>query len=82
MTEILSQLHSFSLKELLEDASESISDTYDILKCGDGLVFLNCFIDSGKINNNLPDFTNNFRDIYPLGVNHPMLIVNHFLCVG
>ena len=25
---------------------------------------------------------NNFPDIYPLGANHPMLIVNHFLCVG
>ena len=59
LTEILFQLHSVSLKELLEDASESMSETYDILKCGDRSVFLNCFIDSGKINNSL-DFTDNF----------------------
>ena len=82
MKEILSQPHSVSLKELLEDASESISDLYSILKCGDGSVFLNCFMDCGKINNNVLDFTNNFPNIYPLGENHPMLIVNHFLCVG
>ena len=59
LTEILFQLYSVSLKELLEDASESMSETYDILKCGDRSVFLNCFIDSGKINNSL-DFTDNF----------------------
>ena len=39
MTEILSQLYGVSLKELLEDASKSISETYDILKCGNRSVF-------------------------------------------
>ena len=81
LTEILCQLHSVSLKELLEDASESIFETYDILKSGDRSVFLNCFIDSRKINN-LLEFTNNIPDIYPLGTNHPVLIVNRFLSVG
>ena len=35
LTEILSQLHSVSLKNLLEDASESISETYGNLKFDD-----------------------------------------------
>ena len=81
LTEILSELHSVSLKELLEDTPKSISDTYNIFKSGGGSVFINCFLHGEKINNLLV-FKNNFPDIYPLGANHPMLIVNHFLCVG
>ena len=69
------------MKELLEDTSKSIFETYDILKSGDRLLFLNCSIDSRKINN-LLEFTNNFPDIYPLGTNNPVLIVNRFLSVG
>ena len=82
LTEVLSQLHSVSLKELLEDAYETIYDTYNILKYDGESIFLNCLIDCGKINNNALNFMSNFPDIDPLAANHPLLIVNHFSCVG